>query len=371
MQRFSVSKGRPADVTTTARLPGLDLLRGLAIFLVLVRHAFPGVLPNGGIVGVVVFFTLSGYLITGLLVREHERTGMIALGEFFRRRALRLFPPLLFLLAVFAVVELLTDRLGSRWYLAKSIFTAVTYTSNLPLLPISPGLSHLWTLAIEEQFYLLWPFVLLLGLRRRRVWQVTVAAIAVSWAATALTLVINIDDVGTLYTMPTSWSLTLLVGALARLLQGRVRRVMSRPLVGGITGLAVVLSIAALPGGKESPLMYLVGGPVIALATVLMIVAAVEWRSTPRALEPLRLLGVVSYSVYLWNYFLVCLIRGDGKSPVTWEAGLGGAVGSVVMAIVAWHLIERPVRDRWGRRRAPQAEPSAPDAVVPAGRPTS
>src|SRR6476661_159015 len=121
------------------RMPGLDVLRGLAILLVLMRHGLPEVFGNAGIVGVVVFFALSGYLITGVLTADHARTGTVSFLEFYRRRALRLFPPLLLLLLVFSVVELVTDRLHDRWYLPKTLVTALSYTSDLRILPISPG----------------------------------------------------------------------------------------------------------------------------------------------------------------------------------------------------------------------------------------
>ncbi|HEY5820922.1 MAG TPA: acyltransferase, partial [Propionibacteriaceae bacterium] len=286
-----------AGQTARARMPGLDVLRGLAIALVLIRHAVPDLLGNGGIVGVVIFFTLSGYLITGLLVSEFDRTGRVSYGEFFRRRALRLYPPLLLLLAVYTVVELTTDRLHDRWYLGKTLVTALTYTSDLPLLPISPGLGHLWTLAIEEQFYLAWPFLLVFGLRRWRLSRMLVVIITTFWLTTVATVVIFNDDVGHLYKLPTSWAITLVIGAAARLFRDRLKAVLTRPRLLGGLGLVVCLLIAVGPEGKGSAMMYLVGGPVIGVATVLMINAATRWTSMPRLLVPLQILGVISYAV--------------------------------------------------------------------------
>lgn len=347
-------------------MPGLDVLRGLAIALVLIRHTFPDLLGNAGIVGVVIFFALSGYLITGVLISEHERTGGVSFREFFRRRALRLFPPLLLLLLVFSLVELTTDRLGSRWYLGKTLVTALTYTSDLPLLPISPGLSHLFTLAIEEQFYLVWPFLLVAALRRWRLSRMILVTGALFWLSTLATVFIFSDDIGRLYKLPTTWALTLLIGAAARLFADRLRSILTRPALFGGLGLVTCLVIAAGAEGKNSVLMYLVGGPLIAVCAVLMINAVIGWTTLPRFLVPLRLLGLISYAVYLWNYLIVCWVRGGGSSPVTLTAGLVGAFGAILAATVSWFVLERPIRDRWASRRSP-ASAAAMVTGEPAG----
>lgn len=353
--------------TTRTRLPGLDVLRGFAIALVLLRHAVPDLAGNAGIVGVVVFFTLSGYLITGVLVGEFERTGSVLFSEFFRRRAIRLFPPLLLLLAVFSVVELLTDRLESRWYLGKTLLTALTYTSDLPLLPISPGLGHLWTLAIEEQFYLVWPFLLVFALRRRWLRPTMLLTATLFLLATLVTVVAFHDNIGYLYKLPTSWSMTLLIGAAARIFRDQLEGALGRPALLGVLGAATCLLVAAGPDSKNSALMYLVGGPLVAISTALLIRAAVRWKALPAILVPLQSLGVISYSVYLWNYLIVCWVRGDGSSPVTLTAGLVGAAGAILAATLSWFALERPIKNRWGTRRCSRHR-EAPLFAEPPGR---
>jgi peptidoglycan/LPS O-acetylase OafA/YrhL len=164
-----------------ARRPELDGLRGVAILLVVFAHATLGVWPHyrglvpemgsdGGMAGVQLFFVLSGYLITGVIVRGG------GLGRFYRRRCRRLFPTLLVVVAV--TVMWTGDTAGA--------FRALTYTENLPILPTGRwtdpngwALSHTWSLAVEEQFYLVWPVALLIA--RRHAAKVAAVGIAVTW----------------------------------------------------------------------------------------------------------------------------------------------------------------------------------------------
>jgi len=154
-------------------LPGLDGLRALAVFAVIAYHLGLGWAP-GGLLGVGIFFTLSGYLITSLLLANREATGRLRLGDFWLRRARRLLPALAVMLAVVAAWVTLADR-AQLAGLRGGIAAAAAYVSNWYLIaqhasyfarfaPPSP-LGHLWSLAVEEQFYLAWPWLLWLGLR--------------------------------------------------------------------------------------------------------------------------------------------------------------------------------------------------------------
>jgi hypothetical protein len=116
----------------TRRIAGLDLLRGLAIALVMLRHALPDLAPGAGVVGVVMFFTVSGFLITGVLVDEHARTGRVNLRRFYRHRARRLVPALVALVFVVVLVTVALDPLGDRDDLVKTVVVALTWTGNLP-----------------------------------------------------------------------------------------------------------------------------------------------------------------------------------------------------------------------------------------------
>lgn len=158
-----------------AWIPGIDGLRAVAILLVLAFHLAPD-LVRGGFVGVDVFFVISGFLITTGLVREKARTGRIALGTFWAKRARRLLPALSVVLVVSASAALFVGG-DVRVDLDRQVFGAMTFSSNWVSIAgedsyfagLSPQLfANLWSLAVEEQFYLLWPFVALLVMRLRR-----------------------------------------------------------------------------------------------------------------------------------------------------------------------------------------------------------
>ncbi len=167
-----VSNGTSAS-RTAARLPGLDGLRALAVLAVIAFHeqltAFPG-----GFLGVDVFFVLSGYLITDLLVAQWNRHGGLRLGSFWARRARRLLPALATMLVVVTAATAVIEP-GQLAALRPTLLAAVTYSSNwwqalhhqsyFTLFGPPPPLQHLWSLAIEEQFYLIWPLLLIAMLR--------------------------------------------------------------------------------------------------------------------------------------------------------------------------------------------------------------
>ncbi|MFN3867370.1 MAG: acyltransferase family protein, partial [Demequina sp.] len=136
------------------RIARVDVLRGVAVALVMLRHAWPDAFPGAGIVGVVMFFTLSGYLITTSLRQEWEGRGRVDFAHFYWRRAARLVPALLLLVAGFTIVTLWWDPLGDRDEVARTVVVALTWTSNVPTLVNGGAMFHLWTLALEEQFYL-------------------------------------------------------------------------------------------------------------------------------------------------------------------------------------------------------------------------
>ncbi len=150
----------------------LDGLRGVAILLVVLRHYGLQTFPGGGIVGVDLFFVLSGFLITSLLLAEHRASGAIDLGHFYLRRALRLYPALYAMLALFLIVSAATGgRDGSslgRAFVGAGFGSVYVYNwAAAAQVHLPAALGPLWTLSIEEQFYLVWPLVLLLVLRRR------------------------------------------------------------------------------------------------------------------------------------------------------------------------------------------------------------
>ena len=323
------------------RVQGIDLLRGIAVLLVMLRHAFPDVFAGAGIVGVVMFFSLSGHLITGLLLDEIDRTGTVRLRRFYANRALRLVPALLLLVAVFVAVTLLADPLDDAGTLPRSVLLALTWTGNLGIPGASDAVFHLWTLATEEQFYLLWPAALLVAARLGKTGPATVAVSVIGLVACGATLVWVAPDPDRAYALPTSWVLCFVIGAAARVWRDRLRVPVLLPPVALVA--LLVLSLLPVRGHNST---YLVVGPVVAALTAAVMLRWSGWTTLPRWLRPLVALGVVSYGAYLWNYPLTLWLR---------EWGAAGALLAVALTVAAaaasWWLVERPVA-RWRARRA-------------------
>lgn len=330
------------------RVDGIDLLRGVAVGLVLLRHAAPDLFPGAGVVGVVVFFALSGHLITGLLVDEVARTGRIDLLRFYRRRARRLVPPLLVLVAGVVVVTLALDPIGDRDRLGDTVLVALTWTADLPLGDPSDATFHLWTLALEEQFYLVWPALLLLAVPRGRTGTLLVVATVGCLLACAATVVWLRSDPDLAYALPTSWAVCFVVGAASRIGADRLR--VPRPVVLAALGALAVLAVVPLRGHA---LTYLAGGPAIALLTAVVLSSWRTWTTVDSPLlRPLVWLGTVSYAAYLWNYPLTVWLR-----PHTDLAGPLAAVLTLVCAALSWRCVEAPLQRR--RAAAPDRAPVA------------
>ncbi|GAA2044684.1 hypothetical protein GCM10009819_34670 [Agromyces tropicus] len=334
------------------RIAGLDLVRGVAIALVLVRHAWPAEFGSAGIAGVVAFFALSGYLITGILLHDLRRHGRVRYGRFYRNRALRLLPPLLLLLAGIVVAMLVWDPLGDRRGLWRMLFTGLTYTGNLPYNHGSATVGHLWTLATEEQFYLLWPVLLAIALRWNRVGTMVAAASTTILVGLAATMWLKAPGIYEIYPLPTSWAIAIVIGAAARIWEPALRRLLpERPAPRaaiGTTAVAALLALALVPEDKSAPWVYLALGPSIAAVTVVLVLVWSDWVELPTpVLRPLLALGTVSYAAYLWNWPIVMWLGGH---PMSWQTSLASIALTIGAATASWWLLERPVQ-RWRARR--------------------
>jgi len=341
------------------RIEGLDLLRGAAIALVLLRHSWPEVFGGAGIVGVVVFFTLSGYLITGLLAADVRRYGKIRYGRFYRNRFLRLIPALLFVLVGLVIIEGVLDVSDTRRFVPRTIGVALTYTMNIPLFNHgSPNFSHLWTLANEEQFYLVWPLIIFLGVRYRKLRPLVAATAVLLVVLLVATVAWKHDDIQAIYNYPTTWTISMVIGAAAKLGEPRLDALLSgsKSVTAAIVGAVGLLAMSFVPDAKEHLVTYLVGGTAVGACTVLVLWKLRDWAVVPRGLGLVVKLGTISYAVYLWNYPISWWLR-DAGAP---EVPVTTVVLSILAGTLSWVLVERPVASLKQRldRRTPTTTPA-------------
>ena len=349
--------------TGPKRLDGLDVLRGAAVGAVLLGHSWPGVFQGAGIVGVIVFFVLSGYLITGVLANDVERHGKVRYGRFYAHRALRLLPALMAFLGVYAIVEVTADVLGdrSKGIIGYTLLAGFGYLKDLPLpFDVSMAIGPLWTLAVEEQFYLIWPALLVLALRRNRQARLIGWSAAVVYslmAASVLGMLILAPHLHSLvYALPTTWSLGLVIGSALRLYRERMFSWFAGPRArsGAWCGSALVLAaLVFVPRANESPAFFFIGGPLaMAAAGVLVVLAASRTRAMPKWTRLLQLLGTVSYAAYLWNYIVILWLNGGSTADLPPGVAVSAILLTLLLAVISWHTVEklgRRGRDRFDK----------------------
>jgi peptidoglycan/LPS O-acetylase OafA/YrhL len=320
------------------------------MLLVLGAHGLYDLVP-GGFIGVEMFFALSGYLITTLLLREFAATGRIRFGRFYLRRIRRLYPAMLAALVVAGVFWWATPPEAGRFSFPLSALVALSFTANFVRGQIG-SLGHLWTLAIEEQFYLVWPGLLALALYTRRRWAVFVLPIAVGLASAILRgLLSRHASPQSLMPFTPARLDGLMAGALlAALLNGRVSPVPPR-LAGPL--LAVIGVLAALVSLRVhwvDPWLFRWGFGLIGVLAAVTVMLLVENRpgTLPArllALPPLTWLGIRSYAIYL--YHVPIFIATQHFVPAH-NLGLAVAVfvarSALVFALAAlsYRYLERP-----------------------------
>lgn len=366
-------------------MAGLDGLRAVAVFAVIAYHLGVSWLP-GGLLGVGVFFTLSGYLITDILTAQRERYGHIPFKDFWSRRARRLLPALWTMLIVVLLFALITrphelaawrgDVVAALLYVSNwwYIFHHVSYFQKFG--PPSP-FTHLWSLAVEEQFYLVWPLVLALGLKvfRRRWLVVATLALAVLSAVAMALIYVPGSDPSRVYYGTDTRAFALLFGAAlalvwpSRKLSANISRAGTLTLdIAGAVGLAGVLAMMLFTNEYQT-FLYRGGMVLLSLSTVLLIAALAHPASRigrAMGLGPLRWLGERSYAIYLWHYPVIVLTTPSvDTTGINWVRA-GAQVGaSVALAALSWRFIEDPIRQGvlaawWRRFRTEHWRTSAP-----------
>jgi peptidoglycan/LPS O-acetylase OafA/YrhL len=325
---------------------------------------------QGGGFGVDAFFVLSGFLITAILLRDQAHGGNVRFGAFYRRRAMRLLPALVFFLAIYVTYEWMTDLPGAHE--PSSALSVLFYYSNTSLhrVAMSPGLGHLWSLAVEEQFYLLWPLFLALFLGARRRTGTVVVLLVGSIIAVSVHRAIMWDNGASwlrLYSQLDTRADALLVGCLLAQLWVRDKLPKRGVQTAGWVGLAYYFYLVRVGAGGN--FLYRGGFTLVALSVGMIMLAVLE-SSWPAArvfrLWPLRALGRVSYGVYIWHLaiFTAVLRYGRWWAPVVQTIVALSLTG--VATAISWILVERPFL-QWKDRLSDH--PKAVERETPADAP--
>ncbi len=351
-------------------MPGLDGLRAIAVIGVMLYHLKFG-WAEGGLLGVGVFFTLSGYLITDILLNQVNRGG-IRLKSFWLARARRLLPALFAMLIVvmawvtligphqpadFRTAALSAAAYVNNWWL---IFHHVSYFERFA--PPSP-LNHLWTLSVEEQFYIVWPFLLMLGLRfvrdakhptgvRPRLAVATLVAALCSGILMAVLYHPSLDPSRVYYGTDTR-ALELLIGAAlamvwpSRRLHARIAPQARRMIEGaGIAGLALI-AVMFWRTSEFSPFLYRGGFALLGLGSVLAVASLTHPASRLGPIvgcRPMRWIGERSYGIYLWTLPIVVLTSPQAAHGPDVVRAILQVAAILSVAELSWRYVENPIR---------------------------
>lgn len=363
----------PADSKRRARarlrqVPGLDGLRGLAVLAVVIYHFFGDILP-GGYLGVDMFFVLSGFLITSLLVREFNVTGRISLKGFWLRRFRRILPAALIVLSICtAIVALIGGDLavGIREQFLGTFFFVNNWTqiatSQTYFAPNEVQVfAHYWSLAVEEQFYLIWPLLMLgvFAISRRKPKRLPIAVSLILAIASAVAMALLYspgEDPTRVYYGTDTHAFGLLIGAMLSLLMTSTDKDMDADswpaankgiLAGTVGAFALVGYLAQLVWmGADRDFTYR-GGLVLTSVLGAAMIWAVVRESGPLTwifrTRVMRWLGQRSFSLYLWHWPVVMIVHALSDAP-SWLLGLLSLPLSCLLAEVTYQFVENPFR---------------------------
>ncbi|MGW9271188.1 acyltransferase family protein [Microbacterium sp. NPDC055599] len=352
-----------ASASPSSRVSGLTGLRGLAVVAVLGYHLLPAAVP-GGLIGVDVFFVVSGFIVTRLLLRERARTGRVSLGAFWARRARRILPALALVLAVcIPLAFLVAPHLLSG--IRRQLIGALTFSSNWLAIAADgdyfqadqPDLfTNLWSLAVEEQFYLIWPLllVLLLVVVRWRRRAVVVLALVLAVLSAGAMVLLSAPPLGSptrayFGTDTHAFGLLLGVALAVGMGAGEVRMATGRRAVArtalGVASLGVLVALAVVLS-DASPAAAHGGLALASLAALGLIWSAATVPPLGRVLDaaPLSWLGERSYAVYLWHWPLLLIL---GATPLAAQPLLVAVVAaalSILVAALSYAFVETPFR---------------------------
>jgi peptidoglycan/LPS O-acetylase OafA/YrhL len=344
----------------------LDALRAYAVSAVVIHHSLPDGWGFGADFGVKLFFTLSGFLITGLLLRgrdavdQHRELLRQAVGRFYARRFLRIFPLYYGVIAVALLLGLPATRQILWWLLS--------YTINIHMAQqgwFEAGFAHFWSLAVEEQFYVVWPWVIFLA--PRRALPACVAVLTLLAPAYRLSYVLSgYMNMTALSAYISTWACLDSLGwgaMLALLARTLPSPVLDRVLLRWILPIAVALCAAARwPGAGPAPEIVMYPFAQAAVCCAIVRIAARGVTGAGRFMldaRPALEIGKVSYGVYVYHPFVLALCAwavGRLHWPATraaWLSGIAAVPATLVVAMASWRLFERPLNDLKERFRDP------------------
>ncbi len=353
----------PKPIESSRRyVPGLDGLRAIAVICVIAYHVgLPG--ARGGMLGVGVFFTLSGYLITDLLLDHWKRHRNLGLANFWVRRARRLLPALFVVLIAVAVWVAVMDA-SQLSQVRRQVISAALYVGNWSTIAHNGSyfarfaaplpLDHLWSLAIEEQFYLIWPWLLLGGIymfrTRRRLAIATLCLAVVSAWLMGHFFQPGLDPTRA-YEGTDTRAFGLLIGAAMAMVWGGRRAGRSKSFMAhrldvlGVVGLIAIIVLVCTTNSFTA-FLYPYGFVLLSLGTAAVVAAVVCPASAlGRALgcRPLRWIGVRSYGIYLWQWPIIVL-AAPNQTGFHWTTAVPSVAGAVLAASLSWKYIEDPIR---------------------------
>ncbi|MDQ0258384.1 acyltransferase family protein [Sinomonas atrocyanea] len=393
-ERRSAEPAAPAPAAPRTVRKDIQALRALAVAAVVVNHVWPRHLP-GGYVGVDIFFVISGYLISNHLLAEVRRTGTVRLGSFYARRAKRLLPAAL-LVGLVALAAAYVWLPFNRWaVIAQETIAAAFYAENWVLAAKSVDYSahsegastvqHYWSLSVEEQFYLLWPLLLLAAwalatrFRIRHHRSLTLAFSLVGAASFAFCVWYTMTDRSPAYFVTPGRAWEFAAGGLIAVVGHRLRERGAAPLPMSVRGIlqtaGLGLLVVSALAFNETTLFpgYLAAVPVAGTALIIASGPQRPGWSPVRLLEnrPVQYVGDISYSLYLWHWPLIILAPSALARDLGTADRLGIVVLSLLLAAVTKRFVEDPGRTRPLRSSSPRkvllATVAAMSAVAIAG----
>ncbi|MEJ5026386.1 acyltransferase family protein [Brucella anthropi] len=336
------------------RINGLDGLRTVAVMTVFAHHT--GLVPmHGGFIGVDIFFVLSGFLITSILVKERDTSRTISLIRFYFRRSARLLPALLFmLLGVTVYIALFRPPIDMKWEVLPSLLYVMNWIRAFRIYD-APLTGHTWSLAIEEQFYIVWPIIILMIWRFQMIRPlyavVFITVVLISWRAL---LIWNGASSARVYTGLDTHADGLLIGAALALTDRSTAHKIGKALWAP-AAIYLTYILFSKPGSAFAS--HGIGFTFTALAAAVIIAKIVTAQGSflTRILEisPIRWLGRISYGFYLWHYPVIKVLLYSGYPAFGYFFGtslfpktlmfMACFLASLLLTAISWYIIEQPI----------------------------